>query len=463
MNLLARPLAGLAPLLVLAALPAFVSCTGSTDKLNHDTNTPAACTGPVANAGVSGTGSKGVKYTLDGSASTVCDGSTPTYSWDVMSAPTDSNITSSSLSIINPAQPSFTPDAVGSYVFSLTVSDASGNVSAASLVVVTVSSTSAKPIANCGGDQSADVSARVDLDGSASSDPEGAALKYAWTLSSTPDGDTMGSSDVYNASSAHASFVPDMAGVYIVALAVSDGESWSDPAYCSIKVGSGNLPPVADAGTSKALSPCTEHHYALDGYGSYDPEGAPITYAWTVVSVPAGSTSSQSSFNDATLPNPTFAWDIPGDYTFELQVNDGTQVSAPDVVVLTFHDVADNSPPIANAGSDQTISHDPDCTTASYTFTCDDCPSDDATLDGTASDDPVDGDTLQFDWTESTGTLAIESPNSAKTRVIAPSFPAERNVAETKSWTVGLAVSDCADTTTDSVTVTYTCTGTYSP
>jgi hypothetical protein len=328
-------------------------------------------------------------------------------------------------------------------------------------VVINVGASSSKPIADCGGNLTSEVMERVDLNGSRSSDPEGAALTYQWTLSAVPACSSLTNGDIFNGTSAHAALVPDCAAVFVVALAVNDGESWSDPAYCSVTVGSGNQAPVADAGATQALSPCTEHHYELDGYGSYDPEGAPITYQWSLVSAPAGSTSSAASFNNATLPNPAFEWDLPGEYTFALQVNDGVSTSPPDVVVLTFHDVSENAVPIANAGADETITKEPECETASYVFTCDDCPAEDVTLDGTASDDPVDGDDLQFHWTEPTGELTIESPNSAKTRVITPTYPSERNVAIVHSWNVDLAVSDCADTVHDSVTVTYTCTGTY--
>ncbi len=448
-------------LLVLVGFPVVLSCNVNDPKPGD--SPVATCAGPSAEAGPNQTGSPGSLVTLDGSGSAVCDGTTPVYVWTVESVPTDSAVDAGDLSVADPAHPTFTPDAVGAYVFSLTVSDSVGATSQADLVVVNVSSSSGKPIANCGGNLSAELNRRVDLDGSASSDPEGAALQYSWTLSAKPDCSALTPADIFNSTSAVAAFVPDCAAVFVVALAVSDGEVWSDPAYCSVTVGSGNQAPVADAGTSTALSPCTEHHYELDGYGSYDPEGAPLTYEWSLISAPTGSTSSNASFNDRTLPNAAFAWDIPGEYTFDLQVNDGTQDSPPDVVVLTFHDVADNAIPIANAGSDQSITHEPDCSTASYVFTCEDCPEEDVTLDGTASDDPVDGDDLQFHWSDTSGELTIESPDSATTRVVTPSFPSERNVATVRSWNVDLAVSDCADTDTDSVTVTYTCTGTYSP
>jgi hypothetical protein len=83
------------------------------------------------------------------------------------------------------------------------------------------------------------------------------------------------------------------------------------------------------------------------------------------------------------------------------------------------------------------------------------------TLDGSASIDSVDGDELDFFWIESTGEITIVAPTSPVTAVTTPGFPSTYNSVTTKSWTVGLTVSDCSESDTDWVTVTYNCTGTY--
>jgi len=439
-----------------------VACPPSTDKVN-DSEDPNnnGCSGPVANAGADGTGGIGATITLDGSASTVCDAASAVYIWSVESVPGDSDVDGGDLDLSDPAAPKFVADAVGTYVFSLVVSDSSGVTSAADLVVVTIEAGSSPPVASCGGNQSVEVGDRVNLDGTDSMDPEGAALTYNWALASVPDCSGLGSNSVFNADQSVASFVPDCAATYVVGLAVSDGESWSDPAYCSITVGTGNQRPVADAGTSGDLSPCTEHNYELNGYGSYDPEGAALTYSWTLLEAPEGSSSTQANLSDASLPNPVFTWDVTGAYTFELRVTDGTLESAPDLVIVNFRDASENSVPIANAGADQSISRDTECETASYVFTCEDCPAEDVRVDATASADDVDGDDLAFYWSDSTETLTIENPSSPRTTIWTPSFASEYNVAQVRTWDVVLSVSDCADTAQDTVRITYTCTGTY--
>lgn len=446
-----------------SALIALVAagCTNGEDGKTDDSG-PAACTGPVAAAGADQSASVGGTATLDGSASTACDMASITYSWNILSVPMDSQVDNADLDTTDPAKPTVVVDLPGTYVVGLTVTDASGVISAEDLVVITVGAGSSRPVADCGGNKVAQVGDRVDFDGSGSSDPEGAELTYAWTLTTIPSCSSLAPTSLYNANTAAPTLVPDCADIFLVSLVVSDGEQWSEPDYCSIAVGTGNQAPVAEAGNSGNLSPCTEHTYELDGYGSYDPEGAPLTYQWALLYGPEGSSTSNASFSDRTVPNPVFTWDVTGEYGFELRVSDGTTDSAPDIVVLNFQDASQNSSPIANAGSDQSVSREADCDTTSYTWSCEDCPVEDVNLNGTASDDPVDGDDLNFAWSESSGQVTFSAPNSPQTIAYLPGTPATYNSASTRSWTVNLAVSDCADTATDSVTVTYTCTGTYS-
>ncbi|ACM18554.1 hypothetical protein Geob_0181 [Geotalea daltonii FRC-32] len=75
---------------------------------------------PVANAGTSQSVTMGTVVTLDGSASTVGAGKTASYSWAIATKPSGGVA-----SISNPTtvKPTFIPDVVGTYIFTLTVSD----------------------------------------------------------------------------------------------------------------------------------------------------------------------------------------------------------------------------------------------------------------------------------------------------------------------------------------------------
>ena len=89
-------------------------------------------------------------------------------------------------------------------------------------------------------------------------------------------------------------------------------------------------PPVADAGPDQTV--IAGETVQLDGSGSSDPDGDPLTYIWTITTRPAGSAAGLS---DPALVNPTFAADIAGEYVLPLIVNDGLVDSAPDQVTIT--------------------------------------------------------------------------------------------------------------------------------
>ena len=454
----------LLPTLVVLAL---AGCTGLDQTVTDDKGDSASdCSVPtVAIDPVDISITLGQTALISGTG-TGCEGRTVTPAWTVEAVPVDSSIDASMLNVSDPWAPYVVPDVVGTYVVSLIGVDDLGAESVATYAVITVTSGNSSPIADCGENLSTTVGERVDLDGSASSDPDDSSLQleFDWTLSSAPACSGLNADDVFNGTTALASVVPDCDGVFVAALVVSDGENWSEPDYCAITVAADNEAPIADAGDSTILSPCTDSQYQLDGYGSYDPEGEPLTYSWSLLSYPAEVVDpSVLTFSDTTVANPYFHWTVPGDYTFMLQVNDGVYDSAPDIVNLTFTDEQDNSRPVANAGDDVTITASPDCTTASYVFSCEDCPSDSVTVDGTASSDPVDGDELDFLWSEATGEATIAATYSPTTEVTVPAFASTYNVAVTKSWELALQVSDCSDDDTDHVLITYTCTGEYSP
>jgi len=88
-----------------------------------------------------------------------------------------------------------------------------------------------------------------------------------------------------------------------------------------------NRAPTAAIAAVKALT--VGQQISLDGSASSDPDGDPLTYAWTVVNAPPGSAAS--------VQNPTnniaaLTIDKAGDYVFGLTVSDG-KTSSPSVTV----------------------------------------------------------------------------------------------------------------------------------
>ncbi len=389
-----------------------------------------------------------------------------TFHWKFMSLPVESLLDESALTDNNSqtaSVSSFTPDAIGTYVLSLVVCDDIGDepCSAADVVAVTVSSDDAIPVAEAGDAQTVDVGDRADLDGTESYDPDGSDLEYSWALGSTPSCSELGGDDLYNASTATPSLICDCEGIYVVSLAVNDGMHWSEPDHVKVTCNSGNSAPVADAGDTEALSPCTDFTIELNGFGSYDPDGDELTFQWNVVTVPNGSLADDSSFSDTTVPNPEFTWDVPGDYTFELQVFDGEFWSAPDVVTLTFVDISENQKPTANAGEPETAEVESECTSTSYVWSCDACNAVEFDLDGTASYDD-DGDTLTYLWeaaNSESSAVSIASPTTALATALTPEVEATYGTGQTTAFDLKLTVADCADNDTDTVKFSVTCTG----
>ena len=160
----------------------------------------------------------------------------------------------------------------------------------------------------------------------------------------------------------------------------------------------------------------------LDGSNSYDSSGKPLTYIWKA---PEGITLSNTTSVKPTFIAPQV--DKETKYKILLYVNNGITNSVYDQVIITVKNV--NHPPIANAGTNQTVNE------GATVF-----------LDGRLSTDP-DGNVVNYAWTSPAG-IILTGANTAT-----PSFTTTE-VSSDKAYIFTLMVSDGSLTSTAQVTVT---------
>jgi hypothetical protein len=338
---------------------------------------------PVADAGADQTGFVGDVITLNGSGSTDADGDPLAFSWTVDSAPAGSTSAPSDPTAVNPT---FTLDRPGTWVLSLVVDDGLATSAPATVQLTTLNSA---PVANAGDDRTAFVGDTVTLDGSKSSDVDGDPLAFSWSIVDAPAGSAAALDDP---EAILPSFTVDVAGTYEIELVVSDASD--DSAPDTVFVTTLNSAPIADAGPDQAVA--LGSTVALDGSGSMDVDGDPLTFSWSVTTMPAGSAV---ALDDPTAETPTFVADVAGTYVAQLVVNDGELDSTPDTVVVS----TTNTRPVADAGLDQIV-----------------LVGSPATLDGGGSMDP-DGNPIAFFWAITSrpagSTADLDDPGAA-----APTF-----------------------------------------
>lgn len=280
---------------------------------------------PVADAGSNTTALEGAEVCLDGSDSWDPGGRELSYSWTMVATPQNSAVTSADLSAPDAVDPCFTPDAAGTFTVALTVSTDVA-VSEPDFVFVAVGSTNQGPEAEAGvlNAFSCDF---VQLDGTASTDPEGDTLNYSWDLLLVPIGSELplGTAAFDDASAAQPAFYADVEGNYTVQLVVDDGESYSTPVFVELDLTqkTENQPPTVvtspdayfyspgptcqtDAyGNCTNCPTCTGRFLDMNAFGTSDPDGDPVTVTWAIQSGPAAAAVSPTEGMESTL-------DVPG-------------------------------------------------------------------------------------------------------------------------------------------------------
>jgi len=293
---------------------------------------------------------------FDATASADSDGSIASYSWNFGDGSADTG------SLVWHRF-----SAAGTYVVTLTVTDDDGATDSTSHAIQVGPSNQSPVAAFSFAPTNPLVDAWVQFDASAASDPDGSIANYTWNFG---DGSTDIGSVVWHRFSG--------AGIYVVALTVTDNDGATNTITQTIQVGgSVNAAPMGSFSYLPA-SPTIGEWVRFDGTGSTDSDGSISSYQW--------------SFGDGTVPvsGPiVYHQFTAGTYVVSLVVTDddgatdtavqsvgvGAVLQAP-VALFTF---TPGAPAVGDSVSfNASTSYDPDGVIVSYRWDLDGNGADDA-------------------------------------------------------------------------------------
>ncbi|MBK7558141.1 MAG: T9SS type A sorting domain-containing protein [Chitinophagaceae bacterium] len=355
------------------------------DTMQVTVNAGATNTPPSANAGPDQTITLPTNTVILSGSGIDPDGFITAYLWTKVAGPAAGTITNP-----NSAATSVTGLVQGVYQFELRVTD-NNNAFGRDTVQITVNAASnIPPTANAGPDQTITLPTNtVSLSGSGN-DPDGNITAYLWTKIAGPTAGT-----ITNPNSAATTVTGMVQGVYRFELRVTDNNNafGRDTVQITVNAAS-NIPPTANAGADQTIILPT-NTVSLSGTG-IDPDGFITAYLWTKVSGPANGTITNPNSAATTVTGL-----VQGVYRFELRVTDNNGAFGRDTVQVTVIPGATNTPPSANAGTDQSIT----------------LPVNSVILSGSGID--PDGIITAYLWTKVAGPAAgtITNPNSAATSV----------------------------------------------
>jgi len=184
------------------------------------------------------------------------------------------------------------------------------------------------PVANAGADQTITLpTSTVNLDGSASYDPDGTIASYSWTKTSGT-----GAVTITNSSTAKPTVTGLQQGNYVFNLTVADNRGATASAQVTVTVNPAavvNQPPVANAGKDTTIS-LPASSVILNASASTAPSGNITTYQWVQVS---GPNTAVIEAQDSAVTNASGL--ITGSYVFQITVTDNHGATATDTVTVT--------------------------------------------------------------------------------------------------------------------------------
>ena len=238
-----------------------------------------------------------------------------------------------------------------------------------------------RPTANAGADKNV-TGATTTLNG-------GGGNSYRWVQVTGPNTATIG-----NGTSVNANLSGFVNGTYTFRLEAYDAQGAGDADWITVTVANSqtvpNQPPVANTNANITITLPT-NTATLNGSTSTDADGTIDSYQWSQVNGPNTATIANANQAVANVSNL-----VEGLYTFRLTVTDDDNATNAKTMTVTVNP-APNQPPVANAGSNLTL-------TLPIVAA--------ATLNGSQSTDP-DGTIESYQWSQVNGpnTAVLLTPN----------------------------------------------------
>jgi hypothetical protein len=301
-------------------------------------------------------------------------------------------------------------DLTGGDSFSYAVSDGK-DISNSAAVTVAILPVNDPPVANAGPDQVVSEGALVTLDATNSYDIDDESLSVSWVQL---DGPTVSLSDPDALQPRFSAVdIGSDSATLTFQLKVADAQGLEDTDVSTVNIVWMNNPPVAAAGEDQNVF--VGDTVVLDASRSMDDDGI-ASYAWVQLSGP------EMLLSDSTAMSPSF--DVPdlgpsgASIIFELTVTDFGGLYTRDTLVINAF--WENTPPVADAGVDQSVS-----------------AGDAVTLDGSLSHDVDDG-IATVQWLQKTGVPVTFSDPV----VLQPAFVAPADILEPQTLGFELRVTD---------------------
>ncbi len=370
----------------------------------------------TADAGPDATVPGGATVTLDGSRSSDFSGASMSYQWTQIGGPTVA------LDMDDPVHPGFTaPSSTANttLTFRLFVNDGRITSNPDTVVVTVLPSavTNLAPTVDAGADQALQ-SSTASLQGLVTDDglPAPATVTVRWAAVNGPGRVSFSAPDDLSSTAQFS-----RPGSYVLRLSANDGQlSASDNIVVTVP-GGVNLPPVVEAGPDEVISASdvANLHAVLSDDGM--PNGT-LAVHWSQVSGPGA-----AIFTNDQDDNTTARFTTIGTYVLRATASDSALIRSDDLTITVTP--TGNQPPLADAGSDQTISI--------HTS---------ATLNGTGDDDGLPIGILVFRWTQLSGPGSVSF--SSANGILSATF------SSPGQYVLQFSVNDSEFTSTAKVNVT---------